>query len=738
MDSLGERNLIDEVTRNLGYMVARYAPNANGKNSFIYVNDVFSDVFGVSKTSIYEGAFWELLKPRDAMAVREHFDNALLNASNISIRFQLDRPGGKSRYFQVSGRPSENFKKVPSIDLVFSDISDRWQNFENEMRPDNGLSLEPVLDTIDSVLIRIKHFDGGKREILFTSKGFWGSFGMDEKDGSLQSLFSLVDCAHLQEVEATVDTALKTRTQCEASYPVILSNGTHKWLRSSAIPTKIENDYIIWDIVTIDITHQMQAQRDAEMGSKLFQSTLDGMINSFYLLEPQFNKQQQLVDFTFKKVNQKACAELNMSEDEFIGRGINELFPINTENGFFNDYVRVYESGQRLEREYEVPGKFVASGWYYQQVVKTESGIAIHNIDISKRKQNELELLKNKDQLQTLVDELNYQKFALDQHCIVAMTDVKGAITYVNHKFEAITGYAKEDLIGKNHRLLKSGEHDRSFYREMFKVIGNGAAWNSDIKNRSKDGSCYWLNMTVVPYVDAENRKPSRYISISTDISAEKKYHKLLQDANLRFEKALQASKDAIWDWDIVNDEIFYGRGYEEIFGLSSEELGTFDKSVNRLHPDDRDRVLDKFNQAVNDAQTLEWSDLYRMRTNSGEYLNIKDRAVLVRDEKGKAVRMIGSAADITKMTAYLKSIEKQNKKLREIAWIQSHYLRAPLANSKGLIDMLLEYLPEEGGHIEVLDALKKSMNDLDEIIHEIVAHAESMNDDGNLEPPAP
>ncbi|ABK45444.1 multi-sensor hybrid histidine kinase [Magnetococcus marinus MC-1] len=167
---------------------------------------------------------------------------------------------------------------------------------------------------------------------------------------------------------------------------------------------------------------------------------------------------------------------------------------------------------------------------------------------------------------------LERQKFALDQHAIVSITDTKGVILYANDRFCQISGYTQDEILGQAHNLVNSGYHDSGFFEVMWRTIARGEVWNGEVCNKAKDGRLYWVSATIVPFLD-ERGKPIQYIAIRTDITRQKALEEKIED-NRRFLQSISDNiGEGVFALDVQGFCTFLNPEAERLLGWTQDEL---------------------------------------------------------------------------------------------------------------------------------------------------------------------
>ncbi len=253
---------------------------------------------------------------------------------------------------------------------------------------------------------------------------------------------------------------------------------------------------------------------------------------------------------------------------------------------------------------------------------------------------------------------------AIEAHAILSITDARGNIVHVNDRFCAISGYRREELLGQNHRMIKSDVHPTEFYRELWSTITRGEIWHGEVCNWRKDRTPYCVAATIVPIPDSRGR-PVQYISIRTDVTRMKQRETELHAVAERLARSQRYANIGTWDWNIQTGALYWSERVAPLFGYPDGELETtYENFLNALHPDDRQAVSAAIDASVEHDKPYEIE--HRVVWPDGQVRWLLERGAVVRDTDGKPLRMLGVVQDIDDRKHTQLALARSEQRLRE------------------------------------------------------------------------
>lgn len=377
----------------------------------------------------------------------------------------------------------------------------------------------------------------------------------------------------------------------------------------------------------------------------LFRQTFDNMLVGIQTHD--FNWRYTYVNNTLIKYS-------SYSKEELLGHSVMEKYPGIEQTDLFKIMDRCMHERipDHVESEFVFPDGTKAD--FELSIQPIPEGIFILSIDITERK-------KTEKQLAGRIKELSDYKEALDESAIVAITDEKGIIKHVNKNFCEISKYRSDELIGQDHRIINSGYHTKEFIKNLWATIANGSTWKGELKNRAKDGTIYWVDTTIVPFLNEEN-KPYQYLAIRSDITERKKSEEeLVLHASI-----VDSSDDAILSKTLDGVITSWNRGAEKIFGYIPEEV--IGKHISILMPPHLHSEEDEIRGKLSKGEYIDHFETTRIKKD-GTSIYVSLSVSPIKDSLGNVV---GASKILRDITSQKDAIEKINKANRLYTFISS------------------------------------------------------------------
>jgi len=397
---------------------------------------------------------------------------------------------------------------------------------------------------------------------------------------------------------------------------------------------------------------------------------MDGLRNEgvidfedFFIRNPEIVEElSSLVKVT--DVNQATLNLFGAANKTEMLTNLKTIFPNELNQYFRNELVQIALGAKHFELENEnqtLDGRRITVSLNYAIVPGFENNLSktiISLVDITGRKLAE----KAKQEADNNLRKLSA---AIEQSPVTTViTDLDGNMVFVNPRFTETTGYAAEEVIGKNPSILKSGEMLPSDYKELWDTIKAGRNWRGIFHNKKKNDELYWESAVISPVKD-ELGAITHFLAVKEDITERIMAEQLLKQTTERLTLATRAGGIGIWDWDVVNDKLNWDNGMIRLYGFTDYEfVCAYDTWRSGLLPEDRENADEDIQMALRGEK--EYNVEFRVVWPDGSIHYLRALANVQRDENGKALRMIGTNWDITEQKKAEAKILETNRLLEE------------------------------------------------------------------------
>lgn len=660
----------------------------------------------------------EITHPEDRNALRSAMLENAQDGRPFQIEFRVRNAEGSYFWMRADGSSlSGDSGKVEVVIGTLRNINQR-KKAELALMESRTLLKSLTHNLGGSVARHLVNHSGGS-EVVFLNHGAGEVFGIpaEEIQSNPDLVWRGVVPADLQMMRDAFVGALKGNMNFELVFRFQNPSGQVKHLHTRGMLQIVEEGIMV-DSITMDATPLKKAEEEIAGHEALLKSILDNVDGAIQRYRRNPDGSYEMLYFSEGQAKITGIDMETLASD--FSAATDQIDP----EHLAIIQQRIEESSKTLEPWSHIWKMTDARGvvkWVSGQgsPVRQDDGTIIWNqvlTDITKLKEVEKELRRANErfELAARAAQLGVWEYNVETDELVwddTMLEIFGTD---REQFQGTSG----DWLGSLHpddrdsalaEVEKAVETQLGMYQAQFRIINKKTG---DVKHIRATGR----------FAGGGEDRGKILVGLNWDVTFMEEARQKLADSNRRYELASQATSDAVWDWDVNTNELLWSPGFKAVFGHDpnpdNNEIDFWEKLI---HPKDREAVVNGLHKFLKNPETSRWEDTYRMIRADGSYAEVVDRGYVIRDETGKPLRMVGALRDFTERVRFFRLLEEQNKKLREIAWSQSHELRGPLSRILGLVDLVEKSGADEIENPEILGYLKQSSKELDEVIHRIV-----------------
>ncbi|MEB2782039.1 PAS domain S-box protein [Algoriphagus sp. C2-6-M1] len=604
--------------------------------------------------------------------VKSELGKCIKSGSSFDFEAIIVTTKNKEVWVRAMGRAEMMNGEPVRIYGSFQDIN---QKKTTEIR------LKSIANNLPGAIVQFQLFPDGTDQLLHLSKGSEKLWEIDVEAGMKNNALiwdQISEAGDLDKVRASINESMTSMTAWHVHFRSKSPNGKIKWLEGSGTPRKQADGSTIWDSIILDITNLKEAEELLATASKMARV-------ASWELSLQGNKDPKM----YWSPLLKDILEIDQAFDPPLGFGLN-LHKEPSRSILKEAMTQLVQTGEVFDLELNLLTAKGNDRWVRiigNAKIRNNKVVQIFGSfqDIHLRKIAELNQIKLLEDKNKILESIGDAFFAVDKKWIV---------TYWNRIAEVIFGKKREDIVGRSLWEEYSDMLDTKFYSKYHYAMETQETVSFE---EFYETSQQWVEVTAYPSSDG--------LSVFfKDITNKKEFDLKIQEANERFEKATEATADAIWDWDIVNDKFYRGNKFIDLFGYeidyTQNHLKFYEKN---FHKHDLPKLKESVNNALLNPEVTKWEFQYRINHPSGIIKRVLDKGVIIRDSTGKAIRMIGAITDITYIIDHekelldlnhilqtkLTELESAYEELEQFTYIASHDLQEPLRMVSSFMDQL-------------------------------------------------
>lgn len=376
-----------------------------------------------------------------------------------------------------------------------------------------------------------------------------------------------------------------------------------------------------------DITKLLEAELQRLEVENRLARTLDSISDAFFDLDKNWR---------FQYLNRQGERLLQRSRQELLGRNLWEEFPEAVGTAFEHAYRKALGQGMAVEFEEFYPP---LQTWFSVRAYPSEDGLAVYFRDVNEEREGRQRLEESEQRFLELSEHIRDVFYVLDP---------EGQFAFVSSAYEKVWGRTCQSLYDDPFSFLEAVlEPDRALAEATLRHAFKGLAPELEFRVLRPDGAVRWVLASSYPVRDTQGNI-ERIVGTVRDITERKRFELSLQASEERLRLLSRATNDAIYDWDLATQRLWWNDGFESLFGYRRDQVEpTADSWTSRIHPDDRETVIAAIQRVV-EGGAESWSGEYRFRRRDGSYAYVLDRGHLIRDTRGEPVHLVGGMTDLS------------------------------------------------------------------------------------------